>query len=174
MKSIILLVLAIFVTSCSSQKIENFASFEPKLKLEDYFVGKTEGTGVFFDRFSNLKRSFVIEIEGKIEGDILVLKEHLKYDDGEIVNRNYKIKKYSENFYRAEADGLVGEAEIKSFGNALQWRYRLKQRIGKSDWTLSFDDWMYLQPTGIILNRAKVSKLGLDVGEVFMSVRKVP
>ncbi len=172
MKYLFFILLIVF-TSCSAQKIESFKNKTPKLTLEKYFQGKVQGTGVFFDRFSNLRRSFVVEIEGSVTGDILNLKEVLTYDDGEVVKRTYVIKKYSDNLYQAEANGVVGLAEIKSYGNALQWKYRLKQKIGKSDWTLAFDDWMYLQPTGIILNRAQVTKFGLNVGEVLMSIKRL-
>ncbi len=172
MKYLFAFFLLIF-TSCSSQKIESFQDKTPRLTFEDFFIGKVQGSGVFFDRFSNLRRSFVVEMEGSVNSDILTLKEVLKYDDGEIVNRTYEVTKYSDNFYKATADGVVGFAEIHSFGNALQWKYLLKQKIGKSEWTLRFDDWMYLQPTGVILNRAKVTKFGLNVGEVFMSIKRI-
>jgi hypothetical protein len=37
-----------------------------------------------------------------------------------------------------------------------------------------FDDWMYLQPDGLLLNRAYVTKWGFAVGSVTLAFRKVP
>ena len=37
-----------------------------------------------------------------------------------------------------------------------------------------FDDWMYLQPDGVLLNRAYVSKWGIDIGSVTLAFKRVP
>ncbi|MBM3480321.1 MAG: DUF3833 domain-containing protein, partial [Alphaproteobacteria bacterium] len=34
---------------------------------------------------------------------------------------------------------------------------------------VDFDDWMFLQPGGVMLNRARVSKFGIAIGEVTLS-----
>jgi hypothetical protein len=37
---------------------------------------------------------------------------------------------------------------------------------------VSFDDWMYLQADGVLLNRAKMSKFGFTLGEVTIAFQK--
>jgi len=32
-----------------------------------------------------------------------------------------------------------------------------------------FNDWMFLQPTGVLLNRARVTKFGVEIGTVTLS-----
>ena len=55
------LIITLFLSACSNNmNIEKFGKNEPKLKLEDYFNGKTEAWGLFHDRFGNLKRSFKV------------------------------------------------------------------------------------------------------------------
>ena len=67
----------------------------------------------------------------------------------------------------------MGKAKIEAYGNVLRWKYNLRQKIGDREWVLRFDDWMFLQPDGVILNRATAYKWGIEVGEVFMVIRKL-
>ena len=65
------------LTGCSSNmKTEDFIGQQPKLIIEDYFSGETKAWGMFHDRFGNLKRQFLVDIEGTWDGDILVLDEN--------------------------------------------------------------------------------------------------
>ncbi len=37
---------------------------------------------------------------------------------------------------------------------------------------MKFNDWMFLQEDGVVINRARVSKLGFTIGEVTLFFRK--
>ena len=37
---------------------------------------------------------------------------------------------------------------------------------------MSFDDWMFLQPGGVLLNKAKMSKFGINLGQILISFSK--
>ena len=64
-------------------KPQDFKESEPKLNLFDYFNGNTTAWGIFEDRFGNIRRQFQVDIEGRIQGDELILDERFHYDDGE-------------------------------------------------------------------------------------------
>jgi len=159
---------------CGGMKIIDFEGREPRFVPEEYFDGSLRGHGTFFDRFGDLRRTFVIDLEGTREGDTVFLKEHLRYDDGEEIHRTYKIERIDHNNYVATSEsGLVGSASIKSYGNALNWKYLYSQKIKGREWTLRFDDWMFLQNETLVLNRARVTKWGFHVGDLFMSISKL-
>jgi hypothetical protein len=44
--------------------------------------------------------------------------------------------------------------------------------VGGRTYHVQFDDWMYLQPDGVLLNRARMSKLGVELGQVTLAFRK--
>lgn len=158
------------LTGCSSNmKTEDFIGQQPKLIIEDYFSGETKAWGMFHDRFGNLKRQFLVDIEGTWDGDILVLDENFLYADGETDKRIWKIKKIDKNTYTGIADDVIGEAQGKSHGNALNWTYFMNLKVGDNFYKVKFDDWMYLQPNGVLLNRAEVSKWGIQLGVVTLS-----
>ena len=70
------------------------------------------------------------------------------------------------------AEDVVGEATGKSSGNAFSWQYILNLPVGNKTYNVKFDDWMFLQPDGVLLNRAKMSKFGFALGEVFITFKK--
>jgi Protein of unknown function (DUF3833) len=177
MKKLILLFSAVFLTvialnSCGGMQPQQFSNVEPRFIPEQYFAGKTKGTGQFWDRFNDLKLNFVVELDGSWDGKILKLTEVLRYDSGETFNRIYEITKINDNLYEVRSADLEGVGKIESFGNTLKWSYYLKQKIGARIITLYFNDWMFLRDGGIVLNRAFGQKWGFSVGEVFMSVQK--
>jgi hypothetical protein len=61
---------------------------------------------------------------------------------------------------------VVGTARGDAYGNAVNWRYDLDLRVNGKTWRMRFDDWMFLQPNGVLINRSRVSKWGIAVGEV--------
>ncbi len=83
-----------------------------------------------------------------------------------------RIKRTAEHDYRGEADDIVGTARGTFFGNALNWRYDLDLKVGRRTWRVNFDDWMFLQPDNVVLNQAKVRKLGIEIGTVTLFFRK--
>lgn len=168
----ILVLIAVTLSGCGSMKPEDFAGREPKLVLEDYFVGETKAWGLFEDRFGDVRREFVVDIEGTWDGRELVLDEHFTYADGEKDRRIWRIVRTGEHGYAGEADDVVGPAVGTVYGNALNWQYDFDLVVNDRTWRVSFDDWMFLQPDGVLINRAKVRKWGVELGTVTLFFRK--
>lgn len=158
--------ITVLLSACSGMKPEQFADVEPKLVLEEYFDGKVYAWGIFEDRFGQVKRQFQVDIDGRWDGKQLVLDEAFLFDDGERSRRVWTITKYSNERYSGTAADVVGEAEGIASGNALNWRYQMMLKVGDGEWQVSFDDWMFLQPGGVMVNRAVVSKWGIELGQV--------
>lgn len=167
---------AILLLGCNSMKPEDFAGREPKLVLEDFFLGKTRAWGIFEDRFGRLRRSFVVEIDGTWdeEKQLLTLTEDFLYDDGETDRRVWRVTKRGEHRYDGEADDVLGVAEGRAYGNALNWSYAIDLKTKDSSLRVAFNDWMFLQDEATLINRAKVTKWGFLVGEVTLFFRKEP
>lgn len=167
------LIFALIVLSgCTSMKPSDFSKAEPLLRIEDYFVGQTRAWGIFEDRFGNLRRQFVVDIQGSWDGESLVLDERFRYSDGETDRRVWTIKKIDEHRYEGRADDVIGTAIGESYGNALNWRYDMDLKIGEGTLRVHFNDWMFLQSSGVMVNRARVSKFGIAIGEVTLFFQK--
>ncbi len=153
--------------------VDSYKSISPNLDLFRYFDGNTRGWGMFHDRKGTLKRQFVVDIKGYKNADgALVLEEDFIWHDGEKSRRVWTIKQNKDNTFIGTAEDVIGEAKGVSAGNSLNWSYDLKLPVGEKTYVVHFDDWMFLQPDGVLLNRAKMSKFGFNLGEVFISFKK--
>lgn len=164
--------IAVLLSGCERMKPGDYADNEPTLVLEDYFAGRTRAWGIFEDRFGNLRRQFTVDIDGVWDGSVLTLDERFLYDDGERDRRVWRLVKTGERTYEGTAADVVGAAHGETGGNAFNFRYRLDMKVGDGTWRVDFDDWMYLQPDGVLLNRAKVSKFGFELGVVTIAFSK--
>lgn len=153
-------------------KQQNVDGSPQRFVLEEYFHGRTRAWGIFEDRAGRLRRQFVVDIEGRWDGGTLTLDERFRYADGAAERRMWTIRKRGERAYEGRADDVVGVARGTVRGTTLNWRYRLDVAVGRRSWRLHFDDRMFLQPDGILINRATVSKFGITVGRVTIVFRK--
>jgi hypothetical protein len=171
-KLLVLAQLALVIGGCSSMKIEDFSQTEPAFVLEEYFEGQTTAWGLFEDRFGNVQRQFVVDIDGQWDGKTLILREDFVYDDGETETRVWTITKTGDNSYEGETENAIGTAKGSLAGNAFHWAYGFNLKVGDGYWKVNFDDWMFLQPDGVLLNKAKITRWGLTLGTVFLSFSK--
>jgi hypothetical protein len=161
------------LVGCDTMSIETFSNGRPKFVLENYFDGDTSAWGIVEDRFGNVKRQFIVDINGVWDGETLILKEDFLFDDGEKSFREWKITKNADGTYKGTADDVIGIAKGVASGNTLNWSYVLDLKIGdNSSIRVKLDDWMFLQPGGVLLNKAKMSKFGINLGQILISFSK--
>lgn len=154
------------LSGCTSMKPKDFSNATPTFELFDYFKGETQAWGLFEDRFGTVRRQFHVTITGTIDGDKIVLDESFVYDDGEKDQRIWTIHKTGDKIYEGRADDVIGVAQGTAAGNALNWRYDLNLKVGGSSYKVHFNDWMFLQDGGVMINRAQVTKWGVEIGQV--------
>ena len=167
-----LIAFAMVLGGCSVMQPKDFEGTEPHLDLFAYFEGKTRAWGIFQDRSGDLKRQFRVDIKGEIEGENLTLTEDFVYADGEVQQRIWRIRRLDPHRYEGSADDVVGGATGLAYGQALNWRYTLRLPYRGRELNVQFDDWMFLQAGGVLVNRATVSKFGFKVGEVTLFFTK--
>ena len=169
------LLILITINGCMTMKVSNFKNENPKFVLEEYFNGKTKAWGIFEDRFGNVKRQFTVDINGEWDGKTLILDEYFLFNDGEKSFRQWRITKKNNGTYEGQADDVIGTATGVSSGNTLNWVYTLNLKMsGDKSLNVKLDDWMFLQPGGVLLNRARMSKFGIEIGQITISFTKQP
>lgn len=154
------------LTGCSSVQVEDYQKETPQLVLEDYLKGSLEAHGFFQDRSGLVVKRFKVEMKGTWNKDVGTLEEDFQYSDGSKSRRVWTIKKQKDGKYIGTASDVIGEAVGESSGNAFRWKYTLDLPVGNSTYHVQFDDWMYLMNDEVMLNKSKMSKLGIYLGEV--------
>ena len=74
-----------------------------------------------------------------------------------------------EGRYSGRADDVIGVASGQTSGNAFQWSYTLSLPVDDRVYEVQFDDWMYLMDDRVMLNKARMSKWGIYLGEVTLA-----
>ncbi|MDX1668087.1 MAG: DUF3833 domain-containing protein, partial [Limnobacter sp.] len=149
----------------------DYAGEQPKLDLKEYFNGTLDAWGVFQDRNGKVVKRFTVVMKCSWDGNTGVLDEDFTYSDGTKEKRVWTIVKNGDQ-YTGTAGDVVGQATGVASGNALNWSYTLRLPVEDSVYEVQFDDWMYLMDEKTMLNRAVMSKFGVELGEVFLSFRK--
>ena len=152
--------------------IEDFAHEKPPLVLEEYFAGETHAYGLFEDRLGRVRNQFAVIVVGHWDGGTLSLDEDFIYNNGDTEYRKWQIEKTGSNTYIGTTQKIIGKAIGETSGNAFHWTYKFKLNVGDEVWNVKFDDWMFLQPDGVLLNKATVCRWGFKVGTVFLSFSK--
>jgi|TARA_B100000787_G_C16153117_1_gene277565 hypothetical protein len=153
-------------------KLNDFSNNVPVFKIEEYFLGKTSASGLFIDRFGKVKRQFTVEMEGIQDGEIFTLNETFLYDDGEEEFRKWIITKTSETTYQGESSDIKGIAKGERSGNAVNWHYTLKLKYKDGIMNVKFDDWLIMQDSKRVFNKATMKKFGITLGEVYLFFTK--
>jgi hypothetical protein len=153
------------VAACATPVAAPKTKIAETLVLEDYFKGQTTAWGVFQERDGSLARQFKVTITGDWDGNVLTLDERFDYSDGAKEQRIWKIRKTSSTTYEGTAGDVRGVAKGLIQGNQLSWTYDVDLKVGSRTILVTFDDRMWLQPDGVLINRAKVKKFGIVFGE---------
>jgi hypothetical protein len=162
------------LAGCASPTVADYAAEKPVLDLSKYFNGTIDAWGVFTDRSGKVVKRFTVVMKCTWNGDEGVLDEDFLYSDGTKQTRIWRLKKLPGGRYTGRADDVVGEATGEERGNAFNWRYTLALPVDGRVWEVQFDDWMYLMDERVMLNKAVMSKWGIQLGEVTLSFTKRP
>ncbi len=185
-----LLSLIFFISSfsaCSQKKLVNFEKTQPEFSLIDFFEGDSLAYGIFEDRFGNLRRRFKVNISGQKIQEEIAGKNHSKikliedfiYEDGEQQQRIWTINKNVSDdgieYYEGNAGDVIGTAEGGASGSAFFWQYNVDLKISQNNLRVKFNDWIYQMDEYIAINKATVSKFGIEIGVVtIVFVRGAP
>lgn len=155
-----------YLTGCSSVQVQDYKAEKPVLHLEKYLNGSLEAHGFFQDRSGLIVKRFKVLMKGTWSGNSGTLDEDFEYSDGTKSKRIWRLKKTGEGKFTGTADDVVGTAKGEAMGNAFRWNYTLNLPVGNSSYHVQFDDWMYLMDDEIMLNKSKMTKFGIYLGEV--------
>jgi hypothetical protein len=165
--------LALLLGGCAAPSPADYAQETPKLELRHYLNGPLLAHGIFTDRSGQVKRRFTVKLQGSWQGDTGVLEEDFEYSDGSKERRVWTIKELGGGRYSGTAADVVGSATGEAAGNALRWSYTLKLPVDGKIIEVDFDDWMYLIDDKVMLNKARMSKFGIELGQVTLSFQKL-
>ena len=169
---LLLLALLLSVASCTSVDVDRYADQQPAFNLEHFFSQPVKAWGMFQKRNGEVAKRFEVNIVSRREGNNLILDESFVYREGSRPRRGWTLTPEGQGRWSGRADDVVGVAKGQVAGNTLHWRYRLNLPVGDSTYEMSMDDWMYLMDEDTLINRTRMSKFGVEVGQVTLFFRR--
>lgn len=164
---------AMLIFGCSGPSIETYDGTSPRFDIAEYFNGTHEGWGMLRDWKGKVTRRFRFTMKGEASGKNLTLNEAFEFDDGEKQTRTWQMVMKDDHTFSGVASDGVGTAEGKQYGNAVEMEYTLNVPVDGKTMTIDFDDWLFLQENGVVLNETRLKKFGLTVGKLTIVIRKL-
>ena len=147
---------ALLTSGCATQNIQAYQNTTPTLDMHKFFSGQIEGWGMFQGRDGEVKKRFYVDIDATHEGDdVIILDEKFSWADGSKSQRIWRLTEKSNGRWIGTADDVVGEATVED-----------------KTYKVNFDDWMYLINDDVMLNRSVMTKFGVELGSVTLSMHR--
>lgn len=139
--------------------------------IERDLLGDTVARGEF-SAINGTERGFTAYLTGTRSGDTFTLNEKFEYDDGEKDEKTWVLTLEGDGQYTGTREDVVGTARGWQDGPAFRLEYdvRLPNDEGEPGMQVRFRDVMVKTEDGTVLNRARVSKWGFNVGRVELTV----
>ena len=165
--------ITLLTTGCATKNIQTYQNVTPTLDMHEFFSGQIDGYGMFQGRNGEVKKRFTVDIDATHEGNnVIVLDEKFAWADGSKSQRIWRLTRQADGKWTGTAGDVIGTATGEVVGNAFHWQYVLDLPVNDKNYKVNFDDWMYLIDKDVMLNRAVMSKFGVKLGSVTLSMHR--
>jgi hypothetical protein len=160
------------LAGCAAPDVRHYQDVTPRLDVARYFAGTTDAWGMFQKRSGEVVKRFHVTITGTGDDRNFTLDERFRYDDGTTEQRVWRLTRAADGSWIGRAGDVRGDALGQVAGNALRWQYTLMLPVDGTTYAMQMDDWMLLIDDCTMINRASMSKLGVEVGQVTLTFRR--
>lgn len=168
-----LMVLCARLTGFMAQTPADYAQSEPRVDLRQHLHGAMKCDGVIYGPLGRVASRFTADFVAAWDGNNGTMQEHFEYDSGNTQDREWRLELGNDGSIRAEADDLLGAGHGAQSGATVCLKYRIRLPDDAGGHVLNVTDWMYLAPSGVIVNRSQFRKFGVKVAELVATMRKV-
>jgi hypothetical protein len=165
----------VFLLSACSISIdgENYKTQQPSFDLETFFNGKVTAWGIVQNRSGEVVQRFIVNIDGSIQDDKLILDETFEYSMGDgPLKRIWTLTKNENGTYTGRAGDIAGDATGTSYGNAFNFAYEMDLDVDGTTYRVNFDDWFFAMDSNNMMNRSYIKKFGIVMAEVSIFMQK--
>lgn len=152
---------------------EDYVGKTPNFDLETFFVGEVTAWGIVQNRSGEVVQRFIVDIDGSMDGETLVLDETFQYIVGDgAKTRVWRLTPQPDGTYIGEAGDINGQATGKAYGNAFNFVYEMDLTVDGTTYTVNFDDWFFAMDDKTLMNRSYIKKFGLVVADVTIFMQR--
>jgi hypothetical protein len=168
----------LFLTACSSVDISKYKDNQPTLVLDQFFKGELTAHGILKNRSGAVTRYFNVTMTGSWDDQgVGTLAEKFIFNDESIQFRTWTFTPITTDEgiqYQATANDTLAATMIVLSGNAFFMNYDLLINYGGDDMDVNIDDKMYLINDEVMINESVMTKFGIEVGYITLTIIKSP
>jgi hypothetical protein len=155
------------------QKLNTAPAGQRAFDLFGFLAGETRADGLFEDRFGRVRKRFTAQMTGTLAGNELKLDEDFLFSDGTTLQRTWTLYRQDEETFKASCVDAIGEAQGRLLIGGATMDYGMKLDIGPGrSLAVRFDDAFYAMNDNTVMNRARVIKWGVRIGQVLIVLSK--
>lgn len=143
------------------------------ITLDKAFTGRSIGAGVFKIDLTGAERRFTARLHGRLDGDRLTVVEDFFYDDGEQNRLTWVFDRTVPGRWTGWREDTVGAADVVETGDEIRLSYLADFRSGDDVTRLGFEDVIYFDADGRVINDAIVTRLGIPIGRVRFEMKPI-
>ncbi|WP_218355320.1 DUF3833 family protein [Alteromonas lipotrueiana] len=152
---------------------QTYQQIQPKLNIEQFFNGNVKAWGIAQNWSGEVVQRFKVDINGRIEGDTLIMDETFDYGVGDgPKQRTWKITSDGTDSFIGRAADIDGPAQGTSYGNAFNFTYEMDLPVDDTTYHVNFDDWFFAFDDSTLMNKSYIKKYGVVVAEVTIFMQK--
>lgn len=145
----------------------------PVFELTSFFEGHTRAWGIFEDRFGRVRQRIFIEMHGRWEGAQFILDERFTYGTGETELRTWTVRPGVDGRFEATCPECVGLATGSCEPDRVKMAYDFRLKLQSREIVVTFDDQLHRVDDRRAVNRARMSKWGVRLGELSLLLERV-
>jgi hypothetical protein len=134
--------------------------------VEQALLGKLTGRGRFTAPLGGVDRSFTVTLNGRKQGNTLIIPEVIRFDDGEVKRFTWRIRPTGPDRWAGTREDVIGDAKITQSKGQVRLLYTADFESNGTVQRLDFDDLIWLRSDGVLINEARVKRFGITVGSV--------
>ena len=157
--------------SFTAQKPEDYAGQGPEIDIRRHLNGPILCEGMIYGPLGRVSSRFVAEMDARWDGNIGVMTEKFRYDNGSVQNREWTLTLGNDGAIKAEAPDVIGTGTGQQSGPGVMLKYKIRLPEASGGHVLDATDWMYLVENGAIMNRSQFRKFGIKVAELVATMR---
>ncbi|MBK5910208.1 hypothetical protein CCR85_01710 [Rhodothalassium salexigens] len=150
-------------------------SYQDKLTLTGFFDGPVVGEGVVTGRRGDIKRRFTGAFEGARADGGLAVSEALRFDDGEVNERDWLIREGCDGHYSVAPGHDTGAADIRTLdptAGGWRWTYTMDIPVHGRSIAMKVVDLMLPLDRQTMVAHTTLAKFGIVMAHVYTSYSK--
>ena len=172
MKLVIFSVTITFALYGCGTSLKDYQDTQPEFDLKTFFTGDLVGWGLVKNYQGKVAKRFTVDMKGSWQGNEGELYELFRFQDGSTQVRTWNLVKLDNGYSVGTAEDVIGEASGQQQGFAFYWSYDLLYESEGDQIKLHLKDWLYQVSENAVISKAKITKFGIEVGEVIVFILK--